>query len=227
MNAIAIDDEPLALEIIRDFCGRMPGIELIAFFDDAVTGRQFVEDHPPDLLFLDIHMPDINGLDLVNSLSAPPMLIFTTAHKEFALEGFELEAVDYLLKPFSFGRFEKAIHKAAKFYQPHKQPQPDSLFVYAEYRMMKILFTDIIYIESLDDYIKIHLKNGRFILTLLSLKKVAEKLPAGFMRIHRSYIVSSKQIDSFLGRKLRLISGAELPVSETYLPALQQWMKPS
>jgi len=228
MNAVAIDDEPLALEIIRDFCTRIPEVTLLASFDNAVAGRQFIETHQPDLLFLDIHMPDINGLELVNSLSWRPALIFTTAYKEFALEGFELEAVDYLLKPFSLERFEKAIHKAKRFAVPGNQPeQADSLFVYAEYRMIKIKFEDILYIESLDDYIRIHLKTGRPVLTLLSLKKVAEKLPPGFMRIHRSCIVSLKQVDSFLGRKLRLLTGRELPVGETYLPALQQWMKPS
>lgn len=228
MNAVAIDDEPLALEIIRDFCSRVPGVELMAFFDNAVAGKQFIEAHQPELLFLDIHMPDINGLELVNDLAWRPALIFTTAYKEFALEGFELEAVDYLLKPFSLERFEKAVQKARRFaVADNPVKRTDSLFVYADYRMLKIKFEDILYIESLDDYIRIHLNTGRSVLTLLSLKKVAEKLPPDFMRVHRSCIVSLKQIDSFLGRKLRLVTGQELPVGETYLPALQQWMKPS
>lgn len=228
IKAIAIDDEPLALDIISAFCKRCSGIGLIATFDNAVAGKAFAEKEQPDLLLVDINMPDINGLHLVNGLTYDPMIIFTTAYKEFALEGFELAAVDYLLKPFSFERFEKAVEKAGKYYRGVRERKTDSLLVYAEYRMIKILFTDILYIESMDDYIKIYLKDGRFILTLLSLKKVLERLPAQeFIRIHRGYIVPIKEVVSFLGRKLRISNGMELPVGETYLSALLKWIKPS
>ncbi|ANH81603.1 DNA-binding response regulator [Niabella ginsenosidivorans] len=228
IKAIAIDDEPLALDVISTFCKQCSGIALLEIFDNAVAGKTFAEKAQPDLVFVDINMPDINGLDLVNGLTYDPMIIFTTAYKEFALEGFELSAVDYLLKPFSFERFKKAIEKAEKYYRGIREKKEDSLLVYAEYRMIKILFSDILYIESLDDYIKIYLKDGRSVLTLLSLKKVLERLPEQeFARIHRGYIVSIKEAVSFLGRKLRISNGAELPVGETYLGALLKWIKPS
>ncbi|HMR82648.1 MAG TPA: LytTR family DNA-binding domain-containing protein [Niabella sp.] len=229
IKAIAIDDEPLALEIVKQYCMQLPGIELIQTFDNAVAGLAYIHQHQPDLLFIDIDMPDINGIDLINSLETKPMIIFTTAYKEFALDGFELEAVDYLLKPFSFERFEKAFQKAASKYKSANSEDgtPAHIFVYTEYRMKKILLQDIIYIESLDDYIKIHLANDKPVMTLMSLKKVSEKLPPGqFIRIHRSYITSVKYLSELSGRKIKLTSGTELPVGERYASEVNKWTKP-
>lgn len=177
------------------------------------------------MLFIDIDMPDINGIDLVNRIQSKPMIIFTTAYKEFALEGFELEAVDYLLKPFGFEGFEKAVQKALSQYKIHNStPKTEHIFVYSEYRMVKIDLDSIIYIESLDDYIKLHLANRKPVMTLMPLKKIAEDLPAGqFMRIHRSYIAAVKYISSLSGRKIILTNGVALPVCESYAAQLTRW----
>lgn len=229
VNAIAIDDEPLALEIIKDFSAKMQSLQLQHCFYDAVEGREYIEKHKPDLLFIDIDMPDINGLELVNSLQYKPIIVFTTAYKEFALEGFELEAVDYLLKPFSFERFEKAIQKATSAMQlktASVEKEESNLFVFADYRMVKIPAADIIYIESLDDYIKIHLQSAKPVMTLMSLKKVLEALPnEAFARIHRSYIVSLKYIHSLSARKVILTNGSALAVSESHFEPLNKKLK--
>ncbi len=220
LSAVAIDDEPLALEIIKQYCTQINEIDLVQTFDNAVAGLDYINSQRPSLLFIDIDMPDINGIDLVNQLQARPMIIFTTAYKEFALEGFELEAVDYLLKPFSFERFEKAFQKALSKYQiGNTAGEIEPIFVYSEYRLIKIDLQNIIYIESLDDYIKIHLTHTKPVMTLMSLKKIAAKLPPKkFIRIHRSYIIATDHLTSLSGRKIKLSTGFELPVSESYLP---------
>ncbi len=228
LSAVAIDDEPLALEIIKQYCTQINEIDLAQTFDNAVAGLDYINKQRPSLLFIDIDMPDINGIDLVNQLQSRPMIIFTTAHKEFALDGFELEAVDYLLKPFSFERFEKAFKKALSKYQIGSTAgEWEPLFVYSEYRMIKIDLLNIIYIESLDDYIRIHLNNSKPVMTLMSLKKIAAKLPPKkFIRVHRSYIIAADHLAAVSGRKLVLSTGAELPVSESYLPELLRRIKP-
>ncbi|MCO5240587.1 MAG: LytTR family DNA-binding domain-containing protein [Chitinophagaceae bacterium] len=227
LKAVAIDDEPLALEIVKQYCTQHDDIDLLQTFDNAVAGLEYMNQQLPDLLFIDVDMPDMNGIALVNSMKSRPMIIFTTAYKEFALEGFELEAVDYLLKPFSFGRFERAVQKAFSYYKIQNSASKTAhIFVYSEYRMVKIELDSMVYIESLDDYIKIHLSDGNFVMTLMSLKKIAEDLPADqFMRIHRSYIASAKYISALSGRKIILANGVLLPVSETYAAQLARWVK--
>lgn len=227
IKAIAIDDEPLALEIVKQYCTQLNEIDLVQIFDNTVEAKTYIDQHQPDLIFIDIDMPDINGIDLVNSISFKPMIVFTTAYKEFALDGFELEAIDYLLKPFSFERFEKAFQKAFSKYKTNQQTNVDDhIFVYAEYKMTKISLQEILFIESLDDYIKIHLSNEKPVMTLMSLKKIIEKIPASqFIRIHRSYIASIKYLSQLSGRKVKLTNGAELPVSERYASELARWVK--
>ncbi len=229
MKCIAIDDEPLALELIKEYAAKFPELKMIETFDDAISGAEFLRNNNIDLLFIDINMPDITGIDLVKSLEKKPLTIFTTAYKNFAFEGFELEAIDYLLKPIDFERFKKAVNRAIEFFQykQNAKPEPqESLFVRSEYRMIKIDLDEIEYIEGLEDYIKIHLSNKKPVLTLMTLKTVLEKLPASrFKRIHRSYIVPVNKVQSILNRKVRLSSGAELPVSNNYLGFIEEWMK--
>ncbi|WP_295711591.1 LytTR family DNA-binding domain-containing protein [Mucilaginibacter sp.] len=229
LKCIAIDDEPLALKLISGYVSRFPSLQLIQTFDDAISGAEFLKTKTVDLLFIDINMPDITGIDLVRSLAVKPIVIFTTAYKNFAYEGFELEALDYILKPIDFKRFEKAVEKAIDYYryknQPATEQAEESLYVYSEYRMVKIELSAIEYIESMEDYIKIHLTNAKTVLTLMPLKKVLEKLPADkFQRIHRSYIVPVNKIRSIQNRKVKL-SDIELPVSESYLDIVRNWMK--
>lgn len=229
LQCIAIDDEPLALRLIAEYVSRFPALQLVKTFDDAISGAEFLKTKPIDLLFIDINMPDITGIDLVRSLQVKPMVIFTTAYKNFAYEGFELEALDYVLKPIDFKRFEKAVEKAVDYYryknQAGTEQTEESLYVYSEYRMIKIDLSAIEYIESMEDYIKIHQTNAPTVLTLMSLKKVLEKLPADkFQRIHRSYIVPLGKIRSIQNRKIKL-TDVELPVSDSYHDMIRNWMK--
>ena len=216
LRCIAIDDEPLALEVIKSYVQNFPALQLTRTFHDALLAVEFLKTTPVDLLFVDIQMPDISGLDLVRSLKEQPIVIFTTAHKKFAYEGFELEALDYLLKPIDFKRFSRAIQKAQDFYAYTHAPQqeaPESLFVYSEYRMVKIILHDIEYIESLEDYIRIHLIGAKPVMTLMPLKKVVEKLPADkFKRIHRSYVVYTDQVKSILNCRVGLSTGYEIHI---------------
>ncbi|HSU29311.1 MAG TPA: DNA-binding response regulator [Chitinophagaceae bacterium] len=195
---MVIDDEPLALDLIREYISKIPKLNLLTSFDDAIAGEAFLQKNSTDLLFVDINMPDITGLDLVRSLAERPMIIFTTAYGKFAVEGFELDAVDYLLKPISFERFSRAVDKAIE---------------YAKYKR-----------STKDD--RIAQVNAKSAMTLMPLKKVLEKLPAGrFERIHRSYIVAVDKIKSIQGRKVRLDSLVELPVSDSYADFLKRWKK--
>jgi len=229
LKCIAIDDEPPALLLLREYISKTPSLKLVQTFEDAITGGEYLRRYPVELLFIDIDMPDISGIDLVRSLKEKPMIIFTTAHKKYAMEGFELDAIDYLLKPISYERFSKAVNKANEYYNYKiKKPgdETESLFVYSEYRMLKILIDQIEYIESLEDYIKIHIINSKPILTLMTLKGVLEKLPSSkFSRIHRSYIVANDKVKSIQNRKVMLPSSVELPVSESYLGFISEWKR--
>jgi len=227
LKCVAIDDEPLALELITKYVSSFAELQLIQAFEDAVSGAEFLEKNTIDLLFIDINMPDITGLDLVRSLTKKPMVIFVTAYKNFAFEGFELQALDYLLKPIDFKRFSAAVHKAID-YHAYKYSEnsnlDESIYVYSEYRMIKIELKDIEYIESMEDYIKIYLSSApKPILTLMTLKKMLEKLPnTNFRRIHRSYIVALKKIKAIHNRKVSL-ANAELTVSDSYSDFIKEW----
>ncbi len=231
LKCVAIDDEPPALMLIREYASRVPGIELVQCFDDALSGAEFLKKNNIDILFCDINMPDISGIDLVRSLENKPLFIFTTAYKKFAFEGFELDAVDYLLKPIEFSRFLKAVQKAVNLHQQKflsRPPENEQLFVRSEYRMLKIDINTIEYIEGLEDYIKIHIANSKPVLTLMTMKAVMEKLPASkFRRIHRSYIIATGKVVSILNKKVTLASGKELPVSDSYLEFINEWAQKS
>lgn len=229
LKCVAIDDEPLALELLKEYISHFPQLKIVYAFDDAISAVELLRNTKVDLLFIDIHMPDITGIDLVRALQQKPLIIFTTAHKQFAIEGFELNAVDYLLKPINFDRFTRAVNKAIdyhKYKNTAAQEENDCLFVHSEYRLIKIPLSDIEYIESLEDYIKIHLVNARPVLTLMSMKKVLEKLPADkFQRIHRSYIVSVGKVNAIQNRKAQLASATELPISDSYVNFINNWKK--
>lgn len=229
LKCVAIDDEPLAIELISTYISRFPDLELLQTFEDAVSGAEFLQKNSVDLLFLDINMPDISGIDLARALHKKAMIIFTTAYKQFAYEGFELEAVDYLLKPIDFDRFSKSVQKAIDYHQYKNNTLPAtddaSIYVHSEYRMIKIVLKNIEYLESMEDYVKIHLEDAPAVLTLMPLKKMLEKLPADdFKRIHRSFIVPVKKVRSVQNRKVRLNS-IELPISGSYADEVKEWLK--
>ncbi|RYE17218.1 MAG: response regulator transcription factor, partial [Sphingobacteriaceae bacterium] len=215
LKCVAIDDEPLSLELIKKYIATFPFLKLMNTFEDAISGAEYLRNSPVDLLFVDINMPDISGVDLVRALTKKPMVIFITAYKNFAFEGYELQAIDYLLKPVDLKRFTLAVEKAVDYYQYKyavKEAPEESLYVYSEYRMIKIKLSEIEYIESMEDYIKIHTTtNPKPVLTLMTLKKVVEKLPQDqFKRIHRSFVIAVNKIKSIQSRKVKLLS-AELP----------------
>ncbi|MDI1355716.1 MAG: LytTR family DNA-binding domain-containing protein [bacterium] len=215
INCIAIDDEPLALEIIETFCAKVPFLKLEKTFTDPSEAAKYLRKFPVDLLFLDIQMPDKNGIDFYKEFGEPKMVIFSTAYSEYAVEGFNLSAIDYLLKPVEFQRFLQAVTKAHEYYQyTHTSDSKENrfLFVRSEYSLVKIPFAEILYIETLDDYIKIHMAGKKPVLTKMNLKNVLSKLdPNEFIRIHRSYIVPLSHIVSVRGKTLKL-GTIEIPI---------------
>jgi two-component system, LytTR family, response regulator len=224
LTCVAIDDEPLSLQLIQTYISRFPELKLLAVYDDAITAARHLEQHPVDLLFIDINMPDITGLDLVRQLAQRPMVIFITAYKEFAFDGFELDAIDYLLKPVDIERFGKAVAKAQAYHiykSAKQQVDIDVLFVRSSYHLVKINCNEIEYLESVEDYVKIHLTTGRPVMTLVTLKSIMERLPANrFIRIHRSYVVSLEKIKAIANRKVQLTHQL-VPISDSYYPAIK------
>ena len=217
IRCIAIDDEPLALQLINEYCGKISFLKLEKIFTNTDEAKTYLQHNNIDLLFLDIQMPDINGMQFYKNLTEKPPVIFTTAYKDFAAEGFNVDAVDYLLKPFEYDRFLKACYKANEYLEflSSQELQLNSIFVKVNYEIMKINLKDIELIEALDDYIKIFIKPNP-VLTLMTLKSIQEKLPArDFVRVHRSFIVPLSRIEKFSKTKL-WIAGKEIPIGSSY-----------
>jgi len=228
LRCIAVDDEPLALELLEDNISKMPFLQLVAKCSNAMEAIKVLQEEPVDLIFLDIQMPGLTGLQLIQSLSNRPMIILITAYEKYALEGYNLDVVDYLVKPVSIERFAKACNKAWELFQlklKQKEISVDKpteyIFVNVEYSLLKVVLDDIIWIEGLKDYIKIHLKSTtKPVITRMTMKAIEELLPVNrFIRIHKSYIVAISFITS-IRKSTVLIGTDELPVSETYQDAL-------
>ncbi|MEI8075341.1 MAG: LytTR family DNA-binding domain-containing protein [Bacteroidota bacterium] len=217
IHCIAIDDEPLALQLINEYCGKISFLQLDKVFTNTDEASVWLSQNKVDLLFLDIQMPDVNGLQFYRSLVEKPPVIFTTAYKDFAVEGFNVDAVDYLLKPFEYDRFLKGVYKAKEYIEflSSQELQLNSIFVKVNYEIMKINLKDIELIEALDDYIKLYIKPTP-VLTLMTLKSIQEKLPArDFVRVHRSFIVPINKIEKFSKTKL-VVAGKEIPIGSSY-----------
>jgi len=227
IKCVAIDDEPLALQLMKEHIEMTPSLQLVQVFDDAISAAEFLKMHPVDLLFVNIHMPDFNGLDLLRTIENKPMVVFTTTHRRFALEGFELQAIDYLLKPVTFERFTRAVAKAQEYYKFRNsvESEEECLYVYSEYKLVKIDLNEIEFIESLEDYVRIHLTSGNPILSLMPLKRVLQKLPREkFQRVHRSYIVSVNKIKGVNNKRI-ILAAAQVPVSHSYLEVVRKLKK--
>ena len=218
ITAIAIDDELPALKLLENFCAQTGSISLQKTFNKPAEALKYLRNFPVDLLFLDINMPSISGVEFYKATGKNAMVIFTTAYSEYAVEGFNLNAVDYLLKPFSFERFMQAVKKAQDYYDyinKHAAEQ-QYIFLRADYSLVKIKLVDIMYVESLDDYLKLYLKDRKPVITRLTMKAMLEKLPAAqFARVHRSYIVSFSYVES-LRNKMISINAVEIPLSSSY-----------
>ena len=228
IRCLAIDDEPLALELLEDNISKVPFLHLVAACDNAMEAMKVMQQEPIDLLFLDIQMPGLTGLQFIQSMPAPPMVILITAYEKYALEGFNLDVTDYLVKPVSLDRFVKACNKAKQLFDLKAQQKsvgltamPGFFFVNVDYSLVKVTISDIIYIEGLKDYIRIHLKSTqRPLVTRMPMKTIEEQLPAsGFIRIHKSYIVSIAFITA-IRKSSVFIDTLELPVSDSYRDAV-------
>ncbi|MCW3126547.1 MAG: DNA-binding response regulator [Bacteroidetes bacterium] len=219
IKAIAIDDEPPALKVIEAFCADTGFITLEKTFTKPAEAQKYLNKFPVDLLFLDIQMPSQTGIEFYKTVKQDTMAIFTTAHSEYAVEGFNLNAVDYLLKPFTYERFLQATTKANDYYNYRNNTgtrQEQYLFIRADYRLVKINVADILYIEGLDDYIKIFIKDQKTVVARMTMKHILEKLPSKeFLRVHRSFIVSLARIDN-VRNKIIYTADKEIPVGGIY-----------
>ncbi|HEY6977694.1 MAG TPA: LytTR family DNA-binding domain-containing protein [Chitinophagaceae bacterium] len=222
LNCIAVDDEKLVLDLLVDNIKKVPFLHLVKSCKNALEAADVLHQEQVDLIFLDIQMPGLNGLQFMQSLSNPPMVIFVTAYKEYAFDSFNVNAVDYLLKPVSFERFLKACNKAQELYSlqqksVEKESSQDYFFVYVEYNLVKVIISEILYIEAMKDYVKIFLSSAtRPVITKMSMKAMEEKLAGHrFVRTHKSYIVSADKITA-IKRDLVCIEKIELPLSESY-----------
>jgi DNA-binding LytR/AlgR family response regulator len=230
INAIIVDDEPLAQDVLETYIDKIPEITLVAKCDNALEANEMLKKEEIDLMFLDIQMPQLTGIDFLKTLARPPIVIFTTAYPNYALEGFELNALDYLLKPISLERFMKAVNKAIEQIelqrkdvpsdeQPDASDNADFTFVKADKKLVKIHYKDIVYIEGLKDYVIIRMEDSR-VITLQTMKSLESKLPQNqFKRIHRSYIVNIDRIDAVMGNMIEVSEKGKakhLPIGKNY-----------
>lgn len=225
INCIAVDDEPLALDILESFIESIPELKLVKKCRNAIEASEILRSQKIDLMFLDIQMPEITGLDFLRSLDEPPAVVLTTAYSEYAVEAFSLHVLDYLLKPISKDRFTGCIEKVKEYLElrknkeeHHPELEEDHLFVKADQKLVRINYSDIKYVEAFADYVKIYTDEKR-VITLLTMKKMEEQLPENqFARVHRSFIVSLSKIKSFNSNEVE-IDGKQIPVGKHYRDA--------
>jgi len=240
IKCLAIDDEPLALKQLAAYIKKIPFLELVEACPSAIDARKIMEDEMIDAIFVDINMPDLNGMEFVKSLAAPPMVVFTTAYSEYAIDGYKVDAVDYLLKPFGLDDLRRAANKLKARYEliakSNTQTAPqteqtsvggddDTLFLKTEHRVVRVDIANIRYIEGMSEYLRIHFEGGQRPLTvLLSMKKMEERLPAYFMRIHRSYIINLKKIQEVNKNRVIMDADTYLPIGDLYREAFNNYL---
>lgn len=233
ITCIAVDDEPLALKQLTGYIKRTPFLQLSGEFLSANGASDFLENHSVDLIISDINMQDVNGMQFIKSLDNPPLVIFSTAYEEYALEGFKVDAIDYLLKPYGYNDFLKAATKARQYIElreaavqaGNNASDDDFIFVRADNQSVKVMFDSILYVEAMSEYIKIHFKEGKPVMTFMSVKLMSESLPVNqFMRIHRSYIIALDSIAMVRRGEVELTDGTVLPISASYKDDLQKFI---
>lgn len=236
IKVLAIDDEPLALQQLVTYINKVPFLELAGQCHSALEAQKLMEEEMVDAIFCDINMPDLSGMDFVRQLAAPPFIVFTTAYSEYAVEGYKVNAVDYLLKPFGMNDFLRAALKVQEQYNlrhqetPQKQSSPvqadGTIFVKTDYRVVRIAISDIRYIEGMSEYLKIHLDGQKPVITLLSMKKMEDYLPPTlFMRIHRSYIVNLQKILEVNKNRVILDADTYLPIGDLYKDRFNEYLE--
>ncbi len=231
IKCIAIDDEPLALRQIADYIRKTPFFELVGECESALQAIELLENTEVDLMFVDVNMPDLSGIDFVKTLESPPKIVFVTAYSEYAFEGFKVNAIDYLQKPIGYSDFLKSANKVKSWFDMHHtksdevKSNKDFLFIKSEYKILRINFDDIKYIEGMNEYIKIHLTNSKPAMTLLSMKSIEEQLPVDrFMRVHRSYIVNLTKISVIERSRIIFDEKVYIPISEQYKDKFQSYL---
>lgn len=229
LNCIIIDDEPLAADLLASYAKKTLFLNLIGVFNSAVEGIKVIRENRVDLIFLDIQMPELSGLEFARILPKETKIIFTTAFSQYAVDGYKANAIDYLMKPVSYDDFLAGANRALEWFRSIRQSENASddrfIFVKSEYKLVKIMFDDILYIEGLKDYVRIYLTDGREpVMSLMNMKKIEESLPRPeFMRIHRSYIVHMKKIEG-IDRFRVVIGDAVLPISDSYKTTIQDYL---
>jgi len=229
INCAIIDDEPLAAELLASYAKKTPFLNLIGSYNSAVTAMKELRDNPADLLFLDIQMPELSGLEFAKILPKQTRIIFTTAFQQYAIEGYKVNAIDYLLKPIAYEDFVKAANKALDYFATEAKQEAYRedrfMFVKSDYKLVRISLDDILYIEGLKDYVRIYLENGEKIMSLMNMKKVEDYLPhPEFMRTHRSYIVHMTKVHSI--DRFRIVFGdAYIPISDSYKEEAQAYFE--
>jgi two-component system LytT family response regulator len=230
IRCIAIDDEPLALKQIAIYIEKTPFLELVNQFDNAFQAISFLQENEVDLMFVDINMPDLSGMDFVKSLSNAPRVIFTTAYSEYALEGFRVDAIDYLLKPISYTDFLKAANKANLWFDSNISQtievsnEKNFLMIKSEHKIIRINLSDIKYIEGMREYVRVHLTSQKPIMTLMSMKKLEECLSDKFLRVHRSYIVNLEKITVIERNRIIFDEKVYIPISDQYKGPFQKFL---
>ena len=229
LNCIILDDEPLAAELLASYAKRIPFLNLVGSYNSAATAMKSIRENRVDLLFLDIQMPELSGIEFASILPKETKIVFTTAFSQYALEGYKVDALDYLLKPVSYEDFLKSANKAYSWHTEHSKQQVYTqdrfIFIKSDYKLVKVRFDEILFVEGLKDYVKIYLTDGRQpIMTLLNMKKLEESLPQPeFMRTHRSYIVHMSKIEQI--DRFRIVFGDYfIPISDSYKEAVQHFL---
>lgn len=232
IKTVIIDDEPIALEKLKKYTLRMPALELVGSFGNSVDAMKYIYDNEVHLIITDINMPDLNGMDLVKTFNKKPMVIFTTAYPEYAIEGYKVSAVDYLLKPYSFSEFGQAINKAVGLFEManpiselRDSSSEDSLFVKVDHRFIRVELSEIVYIKGYGEYLQIYITGQSSpILTLSSFAAVKERLTDNFLQVHRSYVVNMSKITLVDKNRIKMVGDIEIPVGDVYKTDLQSYL---
>ena len=233
ITCIAIDDEPLALKQLEKYIKKTPFLQLVAACPSALKAKEIYETNPVDVIYTDINMPDCDGLQFVKSLAKHPLIVFSTAYEKYAIESYRVDAIDYLLKPYSYQEFFKSALKVKQYIEwqqavleDYTDIRSNDFFVRADNRNVKVQIDNILYIESMSEYVRIHFVEGKSIMTYMSIKLMMDSLPSdAFMRSHRSYIIALKHITSFRKTEVELTGGVTLPVSNSYRDDLQKYIE--
>lgn len=246
IKTLVIDDEPLALQQLAAYVKKIPFLDLVAECQSAIEARDIINNERIDAIFVDINMPDMNGMDFVRSLAAPPLVVFTTAYSEYAVDGFKVDAVDYLLKPFGLDDFKRAAMRVKHRFElenptaaesadnnaadnspaTHSAATADdeSIFLKTEHRVVRVNIADIRYIEGMSEYLKVHIEGQRPIIMLFSMKKMEERLPSHFLRIHRSYIVNMRHVQEVTKNRIVMDADTYLPIGDMYKEPLSAYL---